>query len=114
MRKSKKTISKEEKDFILEKSASLSSLPLELAILDDVDVMKILKISKRTLAQLRADRLIEYHPTGKSKNQSKKLQDAIKEKSKGKRAGKIYYTWRGVWDYVNYNTVVPVYRQTNI
>lgn len=114
MKKANQKKTKEAKEFLLENSASLSGLPPELSILDDFDVLDLLKISKRKLAQLRADREIEFHPTGKLKGKSKKLVDAINVKSKGKRAGKIYYTLKGVIDYVKTSTVMPIFKQKNL
>lgn len=114
MRKEKHTTSKEAKESLLENSTSLSSLAPEFTILDDLDVQDLLKISKRKLAQMRADREIEYHPTGKAKLGSKKLREAVNNKGKGKRAGKIYYTLAGVLNYVKSTTVLPVFNQRNI
>jgi hypothetical protein len=114
MKKANQKKSKEAIEFLLENSASLSGLPPELTILDDFDVQDLLKISKRKLAQLRADRKIEYHPTGRCKIKSKKLEEELTQKSKGKRAGKIYYTLKGVIDYVKTTTVIPIFIQNNI
>jgi hypothetical protein len=101
---------------LTEKINQFSSTPLqpEYIILDDVDVMNILKISKRKLFELRQKREIEFYPTGEIRNKDKRLKNAISEKSKGKRAGKIYYTLRGVLNYILRYTVAPLYSQINL
>lgn len=80
---------------------------LRLIILDEYEVLKILRISKRKLAQLRADREIEFHPTGGKRYSNKALQNALDSKSRGNRAGRIYYTLQGVIDYIKRYTIKP-------
>jgi len=114
MRKTENTSFTEAIQNLFESNPLYSTLPPEYIILDEFHVLNILNISARKLAYMRSNREIEFHPTGKRKRGSKKLQDAINSKSKGKRAGKIYYTLKGVIDYVKTNTVTPIYHQRKI
>lgn len=113
MRKTVNSTATEVIKHLFEIHPSYSSLPPEFIILDDFDVMRILNISKRKLAQLRADRLIEFHPTGKTKHKLNKVQLLLDAKNKGRRAGKIYYTLKGVIDYVMTTTVTPIFNHVN-
>jgi|SanBayMetagenome_1026888.scaffolds.fasta_scaffold92643_1 hypothetical protein len=80
-----------------------SQLPPESVILDDLDVMRMLKISKRKLAQLRADRLIQFYRTGRNGKTPRPDRPAS-----ARRSGKIYYTLKGVMDYINQFKVAPI------
>ena len=91
-----------------------SQLPPERVILDDFDVMKMLKISKRKLADLRANRQIRFHPTGMNVSMSKKSTNKQIVDLKGKRAGKIYYTLNGVLDYVQSTTIDPISKKSRL
>jgi len=93
---------------------SNTPLPPEFIILDDVDVINILKISKRKLFEIRQKREIEFHPTSLTGIKDKRLRNAIAEKAKGRRASKIYYTLRGVLNYIQRYTVTPLYSNLNI
>lgn len=88
-------------------------LPADEIILDDVDVTGLLKISKRKLADLRAKRLIEFHPT--SDLSEAELEAFLKSgKGRGVKSSKIYYKLQGVLDYVNRHTVPPIYKQNRL
>lgn len=93
---------------------SNTPLPPEYIILDDVDVINILKISKRKLFEIRQKREIEFHPTSGNGSKDKRLTNAIAEKAKGRRTSKIYYTLRGVLNYIQRYTVTPLYSHLNI
>lgn len=86
-----------------------SQLPPEAIIMDDFDVCKMLKISKRKLAQLRADRLIEFYRTGINRESH----SYMKSNSR-KRAGKIYYTLQNILDYLNRFKVKPITRSKKL
>ena len=93
----------------IDEKISRVSLPADQVILDDVDVMRILKISKRKLAQLRAERKIKFYRTDddspSKKIKSLKAQETLK---KGKRKSKIYYVLIDVLNYVKRNPVNPI------
>ena len=91
-----------------------SQLPPSKIILDDTDVMRMLKISKRKLAELRAKREIRFHPTGKSSTQKNNFSKAGTATTKGRRAGKIYYTLDGVLEYIQRTTVKSILEKTKI
>ena len=92
----------------LEERFLRSHLPPDQIILDDFDVMKMLKISKRKLADMRAKRQIKFHPTGKSNVQYRGYRNGNPINVKGKRGGKNYYTLQAVLDYVQSITVDPL------
>lgn len=93
----------------IDERISKVSLPADQVILDDVDVLQMLKISKRKLAQLRAERKIKFYRTdddppskiAKSKKNLEPLQ-------KGRRKSKIYYFLIDVVNYVKRNPVNPI------
>ena len=93
-----------------------TSLPPEFIILDNERVMDILKISKRKLALMRTQREIEYHPSEEKIFFDPKTKKASPRKGqkRGKRSGKIYYTLRGVLNYIHRFTVKPLYEQLNL
>ncbi len=95
----------------LEERFLRSHLPADKIILDDTDIMKMLKISKRKLADMRAKREIQFHPTGPSVISSKKNKLVVPLATRGKRAGKIYYTLQGALDYVKSTTVKSISQQ---
>ena len=93
----------------IDEKISRVSLPADQVILDDVDVMRILKISKRKLAQLRADRKIKFYPTDDEPPSKKiKLLKAQESLKKGNRKSKIYYVLIDVLNYVKRNPVNPI------
>lgn len=93
----------------IDEKISRVSLPADQVILDDVDVMRILKISKRKLAQLRAERKIKFYPTDYDPPPKKiKLLKAQEILKKGKRKSKIYYVLIDVLNYVKRNPVNPI------
>ena len=66
--------------------------PAEEVILDETDLCKFLKISKRLAAKLRAERLITYHKSG----------------------GKLYYKLCDVLKYATSNKVPSIYENLKI
>ncbi len=60
--------------------------PASEVVMDDVDLQKFLKISKRKTAELRANGLIKY----------------------SKPDGKVFYILSDVLEYVSKNTVEPI------
>jgi hypothetical protein len=98
----------------LEERFLRSHLPPDKIILDDYDVMKMLKISKRKLADMRAKRQIKFHPTGKKPAEFKAYLNGKYFIVKGSRGGKNYYTLQGVMDYVESITVNPLSNQVNL
>jgi hypothetical protein len=98
----------------LEERFLRSHLPPDKIILDDYDVMQMLKISKRKLADMRAKRLIKFHPTGKRSVEYKSNRNPNPEKVRDSRGGKNYYTLQGVLDYVQSKTVNPISEKINL
>lgn len=98
----------------LEERFLRSHLPPDQIILDDYDVMKMLKISKRKLADMRAKRQIKFHPTGKKPVEYIGYRNGKSLKVKGTRGGKNYYTLQAVLDYVQNITVDPISNQVNL
>ena len=98
----------------LEERFLRSHLPPEQIILDDFDVMKMLKISKRKLADMRAKRQIKFHPTGKRPVEYRGCRNGNPIKVKGTRGGKNYYTLQAVLDYVQSTTVDPLVNKINL
>lgn len=98
----------------LEERFLRSHLPPDQIILDDYDVMKMLKISKRKLADMRAKRQIKFHPTGKRPVEYRGYRNGKPVKVKGTRGGKNYYTLQAVLDYVQSITVDPISNQVNL
>ena len=82
----------------IEERLQQSQLPADKILFDNWDAMRFMKISKRKLAQLRADRLIRYHPTGLS----------AKKNGTGRRSGKIYYSLQDIIDFIKSATVNPI------
>lgn len=80
------------------------SLPPEHVVLDDFDVQQMLKISKRKLAQLRAERKIKFYRTD-DESLPKKVK-AVHQS--GRRKSKIYYLLVDVLNYVKRNPVNPI------
>lgn len=105
------------KSFIDEVDERISrvSLPADQVILDDLDVQRTLKISKRKLAQLRAERKIKYYfsddETPIPKNGSK---TAMEDQLKGKRRGKIYYLYCDIIAYVKRNPVTTIFENLKL
>ena len=77
-----------------------SQLPDDKVILDDVDVQRMLKISKRKLVQLRSERQIKYYRT--------EIGGKGLTSSRGRRSGKIYYLLADVLSYVKRNPVTTI------
>ena len=101
------------KDF--EERIERISLPPENVILDDLEVMKILNISKRKLAQIRSDRKIKYYTSGDAPKVKKiKLKEVKTTSHKGIRRAKIYYLLCDVLVYVKRNPVVPIFEKLKI
>jgi len=98
----------------LEERFLRSHLPPDKIILDDYDVMKMLKISKRKLADMRAKRQIKFHPTGKKPAEFKAFLNGKNFIVKGSRGGKNYYTLQGLLDYVQTSTIDPIVNKTNL
>lgn len=92
-----------------------TNLPPEFIILDNERVMSILKISKRKLALMRTRREIEYHPSEEKIFIDPKTKKVSSQKfqKKSSRSGKIYYTLRGLLNYIHRFTVKPLYEQLN-
>jgi len=93
----------------IDERISKVSLPADQVILDDVDVLQMLKISKRKLAQLRAERKIKFYRTDDDPPskiaKSKKILEPLQ---KGRRKSKIYYILIDVVNYVKRNPVNPI------
>jgi len=101
------------KDF--EERIERISLPPENVILDDLEVMRILNISKRKLAQLRSDRKIKYYTSDDAPKVKKTRIKELKTTShKGIRRAKIYYLLCDVLVYVKRNPVVPIFEKLKI
>jgi len=66
--------------------------PAHEVILDDVDLQRILKISKRQSAKLRAERMITYY----------------------KSCGKIYYRLSDILAYATMNKIPSIYEQRKL
>lgn len=98
----------------LEERFLRSHLPPDKIILDDYDVMKMLKISKRKLADMRAKRQIKFHPTGKKPAEFKAFLNGKNFIVKGSRGGKNYYTLQGLMNYIESFTVNPLSNQVNL
>ena len=98
----------------LEERLLRSHLPPDKIILDDYDVMKMLKISKRKLADMRAKRQIKFHPTGKKPAEFKAYLNGKNFIVKGSRGGKNYYTLQGVLDYIETSTIDPIVNKINL
>ncbi len=64
---------------LLEELRQLKNQELSRLVLDDNDLVQILKVSKRTLATYRTEGLINY----------------------AKVSGRIYYTWQDVQDFID-------------
>lgn len=94
----------------IDEKISRVSLPADQVILDDFDVLRMLKISKRKLAQLRAERKIKFYRTDDDPPPSKKnkSQKVSKPLNKGVRKSKIYYLLIDVINYVKRNPVNPI------
>jgi len=117
MRKSEERTLKESIETLINavREVFKTSLPPEFIILDNERVMAILKISKRKLALMRTQREIEYHPSEERiffDPKTKKVSSA-KGQKKSKRSGKIYYTLRGLLNYIQRFTIKPIYEQLN-
>lgn len=82
------------KDFLadLDEKIYQFNRPAHEVILDDVDLCRILKISKRLSAKLRAERLITYHKSG----------------------GKIYYLLSDVLVYATQNRISAIYEKRKL
>ncbi len=82
------------KDFLtdIDEKIYKSNRPTQEVILDEVDLCRILKISKRLSAKLRAERLITYHKSG----------------------GKLYYRLSDVITYATQNKVTSIYDSRKI
>ncbi len=95
----------------IDEKISKAYRPADQVILDDLDVMHILKISKRKLANLREKRKIKYYrsdedpppPGNKTKNDN-----ALKSNQRGRRKSKIYYFLNDVIAFVKRNPVNPI------
>ena len=75
---------------LVEELRSLKSEGLSKLILDDNDLMEILKVSKRTLATYRSDGLISY----------------------SKVYGRIYYSWDDVQEFIkNHHVQASQYKR---
>ena len=93
----------------IDEKISRVSLPADQVILDDVDVMNMLKISKRKLATLRAERRIKFYRTDDDPPPKKiKSQKALENIQKVRRKSKIYYFLSDVVAYVKRNPVNPI------
>lgn len=114
MRKSQERTLKESIETLIDAVQEVfkTSLPPEFIILDNERVMGILKISKRKLAEMRTKREIEYHPSEEKIFFDPKTKKVTKKKSK--RSGKIYYTMRGLLNYIHRFTVKPLYESLNL
>jgi hypothetical protein len=85
------------------------SLPADQVILDDFDVLQLLKISKRKLAQLRSVRKIKFYRTDDDPPPKiAKSKKTVEPLQKGRRKSKIYYFLIDVVNYVKRNPVNPV------
>lgn len=93
----------------IEEKISRLTLPADQVILDDFDVLNMLKISKRKLAQLRSDRKIKFYRTDDDPPPKKiKSQKSQEQMQKGLRKSKIYYLLIDVINYVKRNPVNPI------
>ena len=93
----------------IDEKISKVSLPSDQVILDDVDVMNMLKISKRKLATLRSERRIKFYRTDDDPPPKKlKSQKTPVSLEKGRRKSKIYYFLSDVVAYVKRNPVNPI------
>ena len=93
----------------IDEKISKVSLPADQVILDDVDVMNMLKISKRKLATLRSERRIKFYRTDDDPPPKKiKSQKTPVSLEKGRRKSKIYYFLSDVVAYVKRNPVNPI------
>ncbi len=93
----------------LEERFLRSHLPADQIILDDVDVQKLLKISRRKLSDMRAKRQIQFHPTGEMPDEKMNKLKSSPVSVKGVKSSKIYYTMAAVLAYAKRNTVNPIY-----
>lgn len=105
------------KSFIdeVEERISRVSLPADQVILDDLDVQRTLKISKRKLAQLRAERKIKYYNSEDAPvMQTASSKTVIEAQLKGKRKGKIYYLYCDIIAYVKRNPVTTIFENLKL
>jgi hypothetical protein len=88
---------------------SKRALPADEDVMDDEAVQKFLNISKRKLAQLRADRKIKYYYSDdEPANKKSGVNEGIGNLKKGNRRSKIYYVLIDVVAYAKRNPVPAI------
>ena len=93
---------------LMEKLSKVTT-PAEETIMDDIDVQKLLKISKRKLAELRAERAITYRqPKVKPANKKSGVNERVGNLRKGNRRSKIHYLLIDVLEYLERNKVPAI------